>query len=136
MDHPAPAPVVVDEDREEQDYVRLSRLCRAREELLADVSGPITPPSFLEDISSFISFSPLEIDGTDSGPLYFLPRAELDHEIKDALASTWRKLDEGNAEWVYPDHRSEWFTNGWVYVIEADHDWADDAASKDWCLCS
>ncbi|KAG8164139.1 hypothetical protein KVR01_006057 [Diaporthe batatas] len=136
MEHPAPAQDELDEERQEQDSVRLSRLCRALKELLADVSGPLTPQSFLDDISSFVTYLPLNIDGTNSGPLYFLPRTELDQEIKDALASTWHKLDDGNADWVYPDWRSGWFIRGWGYVIDDDHDWAYDAASKDWYFCS
>lgn len=136
MEHPALLPVLDDEYRQERDHARFSRLRRVREELLADVSGPMTPQSFLDSISSFVTYLPLDIDRTDSGPLYFLPRSELDQDIKDALAETWCKLDEGNADWVYPVHRSEWFTTGWDYVVEADHDWADDAISEDWNLCS
>lgn len=135
MECPIRTPVCTDEDKQDQDRVRLSELCRTRDELFADVSGPMVPRSFSESISSFVTYSPLDIDGTNTGPLFFLPRAELDQDLRSALAPTWRHLDEGNAEFVYSVDMSEWFAVSWDSVVRADYDGADCPESEDWDLC-
>lgn len=135
MDCQIRTPVCTDEDGQDQDRVRLSELCRIRDELFADVSGPMVPQSFLERISSFVTYSPLDIDGTDTGPLFFLPRAELDQDQRSALAPIWRHLDEGNVEFVYSVDMSEWFAVSWDSVVRAAYDGADCPESEDWDLC-
>jgi hypothetical protein len=130
-----PAVICTDEERQGQDRVRLSALCHIGDELFADISGPIVPPTFLESINSFVTYSPLDIDGTDTGPLFFLPRADLDGDIRSALAPTWRHLDEGNVEFVYPVVMSEWFAVSWDSVVRAHQDKAECPESEEWDLC-
>lgn len=127
-------PVGSDEDRQEQEQVRFSELCRARDELLTDISGPMVPDGFSERISSFVKYSPLKVEGTDTGPLFFRPRAKLDDDLRSDIADDWYHLDEGNAEFVYSDHMSDWFTRAWDFFVRADNDWTDFAESEDWDL--